>query len=1263
MKPWRRRARRLRRLLVYGCAALVILAGLLVALASQLLPLVQRHPQQVAAWLSERSGQPVAFRLGAAEWTRRGPLFAIDGLSVGSGAQALDIGRAELLLDVYAGLLPGRPLTELRLRGIDVQLVRDAQGRWQLAGLGAGAGAVRMRQLEALGEVQLEDGRLAVLDEQSGRRFQLDRIDARVRSVDGQVRIGARAVRGDGAALELAAELDAGLANGRAWLGGRDLDLAEWLRDQSLGGLTLHAGTGDLGLWATLSAQRIVSVQAEAALQSVALRGNQPIEHGEVTVEPRLGLDRLAISALWRSTAEGWRVSVPRLLLDDGGGEAASEALLLSRNDGWQLQAGRLELGTPLALAMLGDALPAGLRRWLYLAAPHGMLQDLRLACAAQCRGHGALSALRWRAAGAVPGVEGLGARVDLEGDALLATLDGAPLRIDAPAVFAGPITASAAGRLWATRAGAGWHVGSDAIALQGADFAATATGTAWLQGDGSRPLLDLSLAFADAPVSAARQFWVPRRMPPKVIDWLDRALLGGTVERGRLLLRGDLDDWPFRDGEGVFDAEAELRALVLDYRPGEWPRGEALDGWVRFVDGGMQAVASGRVEGLEVREARASIPAFSDPVLQLDIEGAGSGAAALALLRASPLEQRFGSQLLGLSLGGTAAVRLDLQLPLRRDLGEPRVRGIADLIDADLADAKWGLAFEGATGRVRFGDDGFAAEELRLRFDGAPATLSIAIGAYASAPDIAAEASLRGQFDADALLAQAPALDWLSPWVEGRSDWSLLLSVPREPGGSQRSLRVRSDLVGTTLSLPAPLRKGPAAALPLDLEVQLPLEQGGIELALGGLLSLRARLPAQGALAAAAAFGGGALPPLPAQGLAISGSVPALDVGAWAGLLLGTGSGRIGAGAGGGGLQALDLVAGELDLLGRRFADVRVQVATQAEGTRIELEGAALAGSIEVPDADLAGRGITARFARLHWPEADPAAAPASLPAGLLDPAAIPPLHLWIGALQLGEARLGETRLETFPTPQGMHVQLAESRSDDLELRASGDWGQVDGRERSRFQMTFTAEDLGRMLAALGFAGVVQGGQTLARLDATWPGAPTAFDLGRVDGRLELSVGQGTVPDVEPGAGRILGLLSLSQLPRRLALDFSDFLATGFSFNTIRGSFVLDGGSAYTEDLVIDSAAAEIRVRGRTGLAQQTYDQTIEVLPRTSGVLPVVGALAAGPAGAAIGAVAQAVLQRPMKEMTRVVYQVGGSWDAPQIEVVERGPPATPRR
>ena len=59
--------------------------------------------------------------------------------------------------------------------------------------------------------------------------------------------------------------------------------------------------------------------------------------------------------------------------------------------------------------------------------------------------------------------------------------------------------------------------------------------------------------------------------------------------------------------------------------------------------------------------------------------------------------------------------------------------------------------------------------------------------------------------------------------------------------------------------------------------------------------------------------------------------------------------------------------------------------------------------------------------------------------------------------------------------------------------------------------------------------------------------------------------------------------------------------------------------------------------------------------------MLPALGAIAAGPAGAALGAVAQAVFQSPLKQMARTLYRVQGSWSEPKIDVIDRGPAGSP--
>src|SRR5690606_26562948 len=110
--------------------------------------------------------------------------------------------------------------------------------------------------------------------------------------------------------------------------------------------------------------------------------------------------------------------------------------------------------------------------------------------------------------------------------------------------------------------------------------------------------------------------------------------------------------------------------------------------------------------------------------------------------------------------------------------------------------------------------------------------------------------------------------------------------------------------------------------------------------------------------------------------------------------------------------------------------------------------------------------------------------------------------------------------------------------------------------------------------------------------------------------------------------------LLSVAELPRRLMLDFRDFFSRGFAFNRIGGTVAFGDGRARSEDININGPAAEIRIRGSADLRARTFDQHIEVLPRSGNLLTVAGALAGGPVGAAVGALTNAVLRKPLAEM-----------------------------
>jgi len=146
--------------------------------------------------------------------------------------------------------------------------------------------------------------------------------------------------------------------------------------------------------------------------------------------------------------------------------------------------------------------------------------------------------------------------------------------------------------------------------------------------------------------------------------------------------------------------------------------------------------------------------------------------------------------------------------------------------------------------------------------------------------------------------------------------------------------------------------------------------------------------------------------------------------------------------------------------------------------------------------------------------------------------PASVPPLHLFIGDLRLGDAKLGEARLETWPTDKGMHIDQLRSQSSSIQVTASGDWNGNATTSRTHLAMDFAAENLGGMLDALGFGGLFEGGRTQARLDASWPGGPSALTLANMNGQLRVDVAKGRIPEVQPGVGRLIKEANPQVLP-----------------------------------------------------------------------------------------------------------------------------------
>ncbi len=1275
MNPrWRHRLRRAWFAVGGTLAVLAIALAALMALGQLLLPLVAQYPKRVAHLLGERIGQPVSFASIDGYWQPSGPLLVLHHVHIGQhdGKPALTLPSAKVKLDFGALLWPSRHWINLRLSGLRLQLLRDDDGHWHVAGFGvAGQGGGQRVSLDDLpGNLWLDDLELDIDDAGNHRRFRVRAGPLRVSNSGGTLRFAGLLRRGDdrGQPVKVAGRARDGGRDGRLYLSLRDTNLGNLFQDAGLAGYAVDAGQGDLQLWLGWRDRRLAVLTVDADLENLALRGPA----GPVRIPSLRGLVQ------YRRDGDDARV----LFAPADRGAARVD---LTRSKGGlqvEMRAHDLAPGGWLLLGSLAPGLPAPLARWIAVARPHVHLADAHVRWSRQ-RGieavEGRFDHFGFAAAGKTPGVSDV--HGELRGDvhAVSVHLPEQPLTLDFARVFRQPLVFSSVGGNMVAWRGAGiWHLGSDAVRFRGKGLSGQLRGSLRLV-PGQAPYLDLYASLGRMKVAAAKQFWPVHVMSEHTVQWLDHGLVSGTLEDASVLLHGSMADWPFTNHHGRFEAHADISGLDLDYDP-RWPRATDVAVEARFVDDGMFAVVSGgQVHGVKVKKAVASIPDFDKAELVLHAQGSGSGHDMLDFVRTSPIGKAHADVLSGLKLGGGGHFDFSMVVPLsRRAPGELALAGTVHLDDADVDDADWKLHLGSLDGDLAFDRHGFRAQGLSATYQGQPVRLDMAVGPGTGHPSWPLRVDMQGRFSLAQLARGRERLEPLAKMGQGSALFDIGFHIDKTAGNPlhrRQVLSVQSDLQGMALDLPAPLHKPAQASLPLHLQLGLPVEGGPLRVVLGDKLRARARLPAPDRPGAVdVRLGGAALADaMPAQGIRIRGEAPRMDLSGWVRYAL---SASGGPGADIPPLQ-VDVTADHAEIFDHDFKKLHVEFHPAPDEWKLAVDGPALKGSLTVPLHDIDKRGIVARFDRLYWPSPDQGkagtaapAAPASAASAVspppvprtmasgVAPSSLPPLHLWVGDLRFGDARLGQARVESWPTAQGMHIDMLRAQSRSMHMAASGDWNGTAQASQTHLTISFTADNLGHMLDAFGYDGLFIGGETQAHLDATWPGSPAAFELANVEGTLGVKIGQGRIPEVKPGMGRLFGLMSIAELPRRLTLDFGDVFGKGFGFDSIQGHFRFHDGNAWTKDLAIKGPAADITVTGRVGLRTHDYDQYVLAIPHVGNSLPIVGAVVAGPVGAAAGLAMQGILGKGINKAASARYHITGPWDKPVITLVEKHAP-----
>lgn len=1269
----------------YTIATAVVLLAVLFSSMRLLLPHAVDYRDEIQSELSRYIGQPVHIDSLDAEWQGLEPSLVLKDvtlLDARGETEVLQLQKIRLGLDWLASLaLRDVVFSGITLVGLDLTLTMFADGHIALQGLAAKGNGQGLDALAgwlfSQGELRIEDSRLTWIDQRLADSPRLDLADVNIllrnegdrHWLDVSLSLPADV----GESLSLAVEMQGDPLTPvkgrktRIYVEGKAINFAGLLPGLQIAGIEAGIEDADFQLWMDWRNGDIQKVLGSADLKSITLASGQGSER------VRHFVDELAGKVRWQRETAGWRFDGKDIILADAGDFWLPSRVSLSygreeahgeATDG-AVEPARLDLAVSfLRLDRLTELLPLlspvlaqaeedrrsarELLQALQAMSPRGEIYDLRAGWQTgndpRLRGYARFEGLGSEAWHDVPSVSDGAGQLWLQDRAGQVQIERAALAIDLPKLFRAPLPLDyVSGQIAWRSDGDDWQLMARNLRAGNQDIHTRTTLDLHKTADHPSPFISLVGNFSDADGSQAPRYLPVGILGKHTVDWLDHAIKGGRVSSGGVVLHGRLSDFPYDTGNGHFEVRFQVQNALLDYAR-DWPPITDIDAEVLFRGRSMEINAErGRIFHSDIRWARVAIADMRAKPAVITVRGDIDGPTQEKLdylMQSPPLQRKFGQYLDILRVEGNSLLSLDMALPIQ-NMEDNRVSGTVKMDDNTLFVPPLGEVLSHTRGMLRFSADGLQAEGMTADLLGQAVDLNIFRTANGQT-----RLHATGRFDAVDLSHRY--LPQVSDLLEGGSEWDVSLDVPM--GGHSSApqatvLRVKTSMLGVASRLPSPLSKAADDLRPLKLQVNFPPgKEPLLRLAYGGFLSGIFEFGEGGPLGLSRGelrFSSDTAV-LPAQpGLRIVGWLDTFSLDDW-GSILGGGDENSAAW-----LLSTDLAVREAEVFGQTLHNLKLKVVPEEWYWQARVESQELRGLLRIPRGDVHRPLVVeldyCRLDSLHF-SADPEAS--------MDPRHLPPLKVRIGDLRYKQRRYGGLQLETVPVHNGLKIKQLLLTPKKTRLTATGGWFVQSGEQYSKFDVQVESKDVEESLRAFGYLNSIRSGKGTVKLSLRWPGSPAALDenLELARGRVSMDLRNGQLLEVDPGAGRLFGLLSLQTLPRRLLLDFADVFREGFRFDRIRGDFLIEDGDAYTSNLYMVGPAARVDITGRTGLVAKDYDQLVTVTPRVSETLPLIGALALTPQiGAAILFV-QKIMEPQINKATQVQYSITGPWAAPKV-------------
>jgi uncharacterized protein YhdP len=734
--------------------------------------------------------------------------------------------------------------------------------------------------------------------------------------------------------------------------------------------------------------------------------------------------------------------------------------------------------------------------------------------------------------------------------------------------------------------------------------------------GNKTSPLIDLQVSFKDGDIAKANNYYPVSIMDEDLVEWLDSSLKSGFVKNGGVVLQGRLNDFPYLKNKGKFEVSLESENFVLRFLE-KWPKIKNASASMTFTGSGLNInISKSNILESFVSNTTVNIENYFEPELIIKGVVDSSTEDIFNFLVNSPIASESRSIFEKFKISGSSKINLQINVPLSESVGGVKktyYKGSIITKDSSFSPYNNIFEFKNISGQLDFDEKGFSSKGLTaICFN---QVTKIQVYAQTKDQSYSQHILVEGKFDAETIRNK-----FSFPWMDkssGITNWQGIFNFGYSTSNFEipGSFVVTTDMQGINLDFPAPLYKDKDTTLPISIESKFISENTNeLNISIDKDMSIKSLIDISGEgvklKSSDISFNTDKKINLEDDVIYVRGNIRNIDFESWSSFLK------------------------EVKLKGKNtssFISTDLNVVFDVDSFYVNESEKKSITDNEIKKQNLVE------------PDA-------------IDPRIVPEFRGEIRNIVYDNSMIGDLSFDFEHTRNGFDIKKLDLKSKNFAFTSSGIWHIFPYKNKNRFltklmNVKFNSSDLGATLSSLGFKSVLSKGTSNTDLTIWWHDSPFKFSLEKLSAEIFVNVSDGEILDIDPKAGRLLGLLSLSNLPRRLFGDFSDIFSSGLTYDSVIGEVRISNGIMSAKDLLMKSSLAEITIYGQSDLVKREFDQKIKVIPNITDTTAVLGGLLGGIPTLIVTKILGGIINLNEAEMRE--YHVTGTWENPVITTV----------